>query len=118
MHKLICPKCEHSLFTAARVSVMPCPGCGHLLNSAEERRITDRTTAQKVCDILKGDVKIPARTVDISDTGLGIKLMGYLPFDRNETINIAVEGFGVEKKARVVWTKKFYGISRAGLMFC
>lgn len=118
MHKLICPSCENSLFTAARDSTLPCPECGHMVNTAEERRTGDRITAQKTCDILKGDVRIPAKTVDISETGLGIKLMGYLPFDQNETIHITLDGTTEEKLARVVWTKKFYGISRAGLMFC
>ncbi|MFQ5736769.1 MAG: PilZ domain-containing protein [Thermodesulfobacteriota bacterium] len=117
MHKLICPRCENQLFTAAKDSDMPCPECGFIVNSLEERRGRDRANARKVCDILKGDVKIPAKAVDISEHGLGIKLMGYLPFEQNETVRISLDGDG-EKKARVVWTKKFYGISRAGLMFC
>jgi len=118
MHKLICPGCDNSLFTAARDSTLPCPECGQMISSAEERRSGDRINAQRACDIHKGDVRIPAKTVDISSTGLGIKLMGYLPFDPDETIHISLDGNGEEKLARVVWTKKFYGISRAGLMFC
>lgn len=118
MHKLICPSCENSLFTAARDSTLPCPECGQMISSAEERRSGDRINSQRACDIHKGDVRIPAKTVDISSTGLGIKLMGYLPFDPDETIHISLDGNGEEKLARVVWTKKFYGISRAGLMFC
>ncbi len=117
MHKLICPKCENSLFTAARDSNMPCPECGTVLNTLEDRRCSDRCTDQKCCDILRGDVKIPAKTVDVSALGLGIKLMGYLPFNQNETVKVSLEGEEVEKLARVIWTKKFYGISRAGLMF-
>ncbi|MDO8303692.1 MAG: PilZ domain-containing protein [Sedimentisphaerales bacterium] len=118
MHKLICPSCDNSLFAAARDSSMPCPECGHMVSSAEERRDGDRINAQKTCDILKGNIRIPAKTVDISGMGLGIKLMGYLPFDHDETIHVSLDGNGEEKLARVVWTKKFYGISRAGLMFC
>ena len=118
MHMLICPSCDNSLFTAARDSSLPCPECGHMVSSAEERRRGERINAQKACDIHKGDVRISAKTVDISETGLGIKLMGYLPFDEDETIHVSLNGTGEEKLARVVWTKKFYGISRAGLMFC
>jgi predicted RNA-binding Zn-ribbon protein involved in translation (DUF1610 family) len=117
MHKLICPSCDNSLFTAARDSALPCPECGFIISTVEERRCGDRLNAQRVCDIFKGEVRIPAKTVDISSTGLGIKLMGYLPFDPDETIHITIDGNIESKRARVVWTKKFYGISRAGLMF-
>lgn len=100
-------------------SPLPCPYCGFVLKSQEpDRRIQNRLTTQKGCDILKGEVRVPAKTVDVSDTGLGIKMMGYLPFDQNETVDIYIKELEIEKKAQVVWTKKFYGISRAGLRFC
>lgn len=86
--------------------------------SENDRRTRDRVVTQKVCDILKGEVRIPVKTVDVSDTGLGIKMMGYLPFDQNETVSILIKDLDIERKAEVVWTKKFYGISRAGLRFC
>lgn len=119
MNKLNCPRCDNAFYTAARESQLPCPHCGFEMKPSEpDRRVQLRTTAQKVCDILKGEVRIPARTVDISDTGMGIKMMGYLPFDQDETVDIFVKELEIEKKAKVVWTKKFYGISRAGLIFC
>ena len=64
-----------------------------------------------------GEVRVPVKTVDVSDTGLGIKMMGYLPFEKDETVNVLIEELEIAKKAQVVWTKKFYGISRAGLRF-
>ena len=60
---------------------------------------------------------IPVKTVDLSETGIGIKMTGYLPFDTNDTVDILVKELDIEKKALVMWTKKFYGISRAGLQF-
>jgi len=119
MHKLNCPRCENVFFTAARDMHLPCPYCGFILKTQEHnRRSQDRTAAQKVCDIFKGEVSIPAKTVDISETGMGIKMMGYLPFDPDETVSITIKELDLEKKAQVVWTKKFYGISRAGLRWC
>ncbi len=98
---------------------MPCPYCGYVVKAREaERRIKGRAITQKSCDIIKGEVRIPVKTVDISDTGVGIKMTGYLPFDANDTVDILVKELDLEKKAQVMWTKKFYGISRAGLMFC
>ncbi|MBI2400095.1 MAG: PilZ domain-containing protein [Deltaproteobacteria bacterium] len=82
-----------------------------------DRRYGNRQLTQKTANILKGEVKVPVKTVDVSETGLGIKMMGYLPFDQNETVNVYIQELEIERLARVVWTKKFYGISRAGLRF-
>lgn len=118
MQKLNCPRCDNPFYTAARDPHLPCPHCGHVVKADEaDRRASSRTVSQKLCDILKGEVNIPVKTVDISETGLGIKMMGYLPFDQDETIDVFIEELEIEKKAQVVWTKKFYGISRAGLRF-
>lgn len=118
MNRLNCPRCENPFYTAAKETHLPCPYCGFVVKFHEaDRRIQDRTVTQKLADILKGEVKIPVKTVDISDTGMGIKMMGYLPFDQNETVDVFIKELEVEKKAQVVWTKKFYGISRAGLRF-
>jgi hypothetical protein len=97
---------------------MPCPYCGFIVKTQEsDRRDNGRTTVQKLCDILKGEVRVPVKTVDLSDSGVGIKMTGYLPFDKDDTVSVFLKEFDVEKKAQVVWTKKFYGISRAGLRF-
>lgn len=119
MNKLNCQRCENVFFTTARDMHLTCPYCGFILKSQEHnRRSQDRTAAQKVCDIFKGEICIPAKTVDISETGMGIKMMGYLPFDTDETVNVSIKELDLEKKAQVIWTKKFYGISRAGLRWC
>lgn len=118
MNRLNCPKCENAFYTAARNSHLPCPHCGFVIKAHDpDRRFGMRQITQKVCDIAKGEVRVPVKTVDISDTGLGIKMMGYLPFDQNETVSVYVQELEVERRAQVVWTKKFYGISRAGLRF-
>jgi len=114
-----CPRCGDAFYTAAKEPHLPCPYCGFIMKASDsDRRTRDRQITQKVCDILKGEVKIPVKTVDVSETGLGIKMMGYLPFDQNETVSIMIKDLEIERKAEVVWTKKFYGISRAGLKFC
>lgn len=117
MNKISCVRCENAFYSAARESHLPCPYCGYLMKAEPERRTGDRTVSQRTCDILKGEVRVPVKTVDISETGMGIKMLGYLPFDQNETVDIFIEELEIEKKAQVVWTRKFYGISRAGLRF-
>lgn len=97
---------------------MPCPHCGLSSKATSlERRDGKRSALQRVCDILKGEVRVPVKTVDVSSTGLGIKMLGYLPFEEDELVDVQVDGLDISTKARVVWTKKFYGISRAGLFF-
>lgn len=119
MNKLNCPRCENAFYTAAMEPHLPCPYCGFVVKLHEQnRRTQDRIATQKGCEILKGEVTVPVKTVDISETGMGIKMMGYLPFDMDETVDIHIKELEINKKALVVWTKKFYGISRAGLRFC
>lgn len=118
MNKLSCPRCDNAFYSAAKESQMPCPYCGFVLKAQDsDRRNLGRISTQQLCDILKGEVRIPVKTVDVSDTGLGIKMVGYLPFEKDETVDIYIHELDIEKKARVIWTKKFYGISRAGLCF-
>lgn len=119
MHKITCLRCENISFTAARDTHMPCPYCGFVQKGAEpDRRIGNRQITHRVCDLLKDDIRLPVKTVDVSETGLGIKVLGHLPFDQDETINVTVEDLEIAKKAQVVWTRHIYGISRAGLRFC
>ncbi len=85
--------------------------------SDTNRRGEVRSVEQRFCEILKGGVRVSVKSVDFSETGIGIKMTGYLPFDENDTVEIRVKDLDIEKKALVMWTKKFYGISRAGLQF-
>ncbi len=118
MNKISCVRCEKDFYSAARESHLPCPYCGYLMKVNEpDRRNGDRTVSQRTCDILKGEVCVPVKTVDISETGMGIKMLGYLPFDQNETVDICIKELEIEKRAQIVWVRNFYGISRAGLRF-
>lgn len=118
MNKLKCPECKNPFFTAAYELQMPCPYCGHVVMAGETNRRNEvRSAEQRFCEILKGGVRVPVKSVDFSETGIGIKMTGYLPFDANDTVEIVVQELDIEKKALVMWTKKFYGISRAGLRF-
>ncbi len=118
MKKLECPRCENPFFTAAHELQMPCPYCGCVVMASDsDRRAGGRNSTQRLCEILKGEVRVPVKTVDLSETGIGIKMTGYLPFDADDEVDILVAELDINKKARVMWTKKFYGISRAGLRF-
>lgn len=117
MKELHCPKCKNTFYTAARQSLMPCPYCGFSSDhDKKERREYLRTPAVKPCDITRGEVKVEAKSVDVADGGVGVRMLGYLPFDREDHLTVEVHG-GQSRQARIIWIKRFYGISRAGLMF-
>ena len=118
MNRLECLRCTNSFYTAARDVQAPCPYCGFLSNSFyTDRRHLEREVVQRFCDIYKGDVRVPVKTIDVSTTGVGIKMNGYLPFEENEMVRVKIKDLDIERQATVMWTRKFYGISRAGLRF-
>ncbi len=97
---------------------MPCPYCSIIISHRDsDRRDIDRVTANLGCELFSNEVSVPAKTVDISETGLGIKMRGYLPFERDEEVGINFLALNNKRTAKVVWTKKHYGTSRAGLCY-
>lgn len=118
MSKLICPSCENTFYTAVLENSLNCPYCSIIISHREsDRRYIDRVTANLVCELISGEISVPAKTVDISETGFGIRMRGYLPFERDEEVGVNFLGLNNKRKAKVVWTKKHYGTSRAGLCY-
>lgn len=116
MKELHCHRCKNVYYTAARQPRMPCPYCGFARNE-RERRDGKRMASLRNCDLWRGEVKAQVKTTDISDAGIGVRMKGHLPFDADEDVSVMMPDIGQAKRARVVWTRKFYGVSRAGLMF-
>ncbi|MFQ5441133.1 MAG: PilZ domain-containing protein [Thermodesulfobacteriota bacterium] len=119
MKRQECARCSNPYYSAANESKMPCPYCGFASIAAyEDKRGAKRDITHDHCDLMKGDVRVPVRLMDISRDGLGIRMKGYLPFDEDDTVRIYIRKSKMEKSARIVWAKKIYGISKAGLKFC
>jgi len=118
MRKLECARCHNPFYSASAEEKMPCPYCGFTSGDThEDRRGRTRDFMHRGCDILKGDLKVSVRVTDLSKGGLGIKMKGYLPFDEDDSVRVFIKELEMEKNARIVWAKKVYGISKAGLMF-
>ena len=118
MKRQECTKCNNPYYSAANESKMPCPYCGFASTTEyEDKRGAKRNVTHDHCDLLKGDVRVSVRLMDISRDGLGIRMKGYLPFDPDDTVRIYIKKTKTEKSARIVWAKKIYGISKAGLQF-
>ena len=120
MNSIKCPRCQNLFYSVLSWPEFNCPFCGYTFKPADsERRTQRRAIINKDCNLLKGERNVRAQTVDISKTGLGIKMMGSMPFDVDETVKVVVRDFEIESSARLVWVRRFDGVvSRAGLKFC
>ena len=118
MRKMECARCQNPFYSASAEENMPCPYCGFTSGEMHEnRRTRDRDLTHRGCVIFKGDIRVPVRVTDLSQGGVGIRMKGYLPFDEDDAVRVFIEELEMEKNARIVWAKKVYGISKAGLMF-
>lgn len=108
MKKIICPSCQKPSYTAAIDSNLPCPFCGFFLfgDGGLDRRALKRVLTQNECEIFNGGTRLSAQAVDISKTGVGIKIPCEVSFDRGDSVNIIIQNFEVEGSARVVWIQK------------
>lgn len=119
MNRHKCLRCAHIFFSPELEEVLSCPVCGFASKvMSPDRRDMGRQIVQKFCDIYNGEAAIPVKTVDVSDNGLGIKVLGDLPFKLHEEVNVDAMELKLRKKARIVWMQSSYGLSRAGLQFC
>lgn len=119
MNNVKCPTCDKRLYSAVKTSLITCPYCTALLAATHEnKRAAERLPICKFCRVIKDQFSVTARTIDISDTGVGIKSYRTLPFANDEIVGIFVEDLNLVKKARVAWTMSIAEISTAGLAFC
>lgn len=120
MNTIKCPRCAVNFYTAAHEKPMNCPTCSYEVKIQEMlRRIADRQAVNRLCEVLLDEGTVARATaVDLTDLGVGIKITGHLPFEKDDTVSLSIEGHGTKRKARVVWKKNFYGVSRAGFRFC
>lgn len=97
-----------------------CPFCGYTIRQSELiHRKEARESVKRECEILMGDTKLSAQTVDISKVGTCIVMRGATPFKEEETLHIIIKDLDIKLDASVVWVKQFDNIvSRAGLRFC
>jgi len=118
MKKLECARCHNPFYSASTEENMPCPYCGLAAgNTHNERRRKDRDLTHRSCELLKGETRVPVRVTDLSKGGVGIRMKGYLPFDEDDAVKVVIQELDMEREARIVWAKKVYGISKAGLCF-
>ncbi len=118
MKKLECARCHNPFYSASSEEKMPCPYCGFTSGDThDDRRRKERDLTHRSCELLKGDTRVPVRVTDLSKGGVGIRMKGYLPFDEDDSVKVVIQELDIEKEARIIWARKVYGISKAGLIF-
>jgi len=119
MHMVVCPRCRNSSYSTVADEQKLCAYCGTSIKlRGTERRFYSRVPVETFCDIILEDGKQPVKTFDISEGGVGIKILGRFCFAIDDMVAIRIEEFNVERDARVMWTNRHAGVSRAGLMYC
>jgi DNA-directed RNA polymerase subunit RPC12/RpoP len=102
-----CPRCLSKFHIISPEPSLSCPFCGFSFKVTELRRKEERISTRRDCNL------------DISKDGVGVKMMGSMHFDKNDTLRVSIKDFEMESSAaKIVWVKMFgRTMSRAGLKF-
>ena len=119
MTNLKCPRCQSEFYSAISRHDIACPFCGFFFKIVEQDyRGETRSTIQRECTISAGDQQVSAKTIDISMSGMGIRLKGTVPFEKDDIIKALVRDFDINNDAQIVWLKRYNSSgAKAGLRF-
>jgi hypothetical protein len=99
---------------------LACPYCSFFFKLVDfERRGRGRVQLKRSCELKGRGEAAAAETLNVSKSGLGVRLEGKNSFKIDDTLHIVVKDFDIESQVRVVWIKP-YGdcMSRVGMRFC
>ena len=117
-----CPECSNRLHSHAAFVGQPCPSCGTVLSKhGKDRRSSPRIIKSIPCILyVEGDydrISFPAKTIDISDSGIGISY-SIFPLPQNAIVELEIVELATIRPSVVVWTKEISKIeSKSGLRF-
>ena len=101
--RLICPECKKDSYSASAEAFKPCPYCGIVFSGrfGREKRNESRSSAQfNIGFSYKGE-NVDASTVNISRTGLSIKVTGGPDLPVGDIMDLKVSD--ADLKARIMW---------------
>lgn len=115
MFKYLCPKCGKNSYSAAEESFSPCPYCGFRFSGkyGSDRRREERVRQETDIVLACQGQHLDANTVDFSQKGLGIKIIGEPPFSVGDMTDLSMGGLQI--KAKVMWVNKLSNKSLVGL---
>ncbi len=120
MNRFKCSRCDSEFYSANSLQDINCPYCGYAFKVFDQkRRAEERTSMQRDCKLSFDLKNLEAYTVDISQTGLGIKMAESAAVNKDDVLRVVVKDFDIDINAQVVWIKHYDSVvARAGLRFC
>lgn len=115
MLKYLCPKCGKNCYSADEECFSPCPHCGLIFSGkyGSDRRQEERVRQETAIVLDYQGQHLDATTVDFSQKGLGIKIIGEPPFSVGDIIDLSIGSLQI--KAKIMWVNKLPGKSMVGL---
>lgn len=102
--RLTCPECRKNSFSAAVEAFKPCPYCGILFSGkyGSEKRIDYRVNREIPLLFSYNGKNLEASTLNVSSTGLSIKIFGRHALPVGDTMDLDVGNSRV--KTEIMWT--------------
>ena len=102
--RLTCPECRKNSYSASVEAFKPCPYCGILFSGkfGPEQRSYDRINREIPLLFSYNGKNLEARTLNVSSTGLSIKIFGQHAFPIGDTMELDVGNSRV--KTEIMWT--------------
>jgi hypothetical protein len=101
--RLICPECKKDSYSSSADAFKPCPYCGILFSGkfGREKRNEDRSFSDFNIGFSYRGKNLEASTVNISKTGLSIKIAGSPDLPVGDIMDLKLTD--TDMKARIVW---------------
>lgn len=102
--RLTCPECRKNSYSASVEAFKPCPYCGILFSGkfGSEQRSDDRISREIPLLFSYNGKNLEASTLNVSSTGLSIKIFGQHAFPIGDTMELDVGNSRV--KTEIMWT--------------
>jgi len=102
--RLTCPECRKNSFSASVEAFKPCPYCGILFSGkyGSEKRNDNRINREIPFLLSYKGKNLEASTLNVSSTGLSIKIFGRHTLPVGDTMDLDVGNSRV--KTEVMWT--------------
>jgi len=101
--RLICPECKKDSYSSSAEAFKPCPYCGIVFSGkfGREKRNEYRSATDFNIGFSYRGKDLKASTVNISKTGLSIKIAGSPDLPVGDIMDLKVTN--ADLKARIVW---------------
>lgn len=115
MLRIPCPKCRKNVYTPDVDSFCSCPYCGSKFSGKYglDKRSESRTLKEIPFQISYQGQNFEASTYDFSERGVGIKILGKVPIDKGDVLDLQLGNPSIVGK--VVWINKTSDQALAGL---